>query len=205
MLSPLKLPQIMERGLRYLMVAALPIAVGVFVLADKLVVLLFKSDFTPAVPVLQIIIWTVPLMYASELLGYVVLISNRESRAARSVVVSTLFNVGFNLLLVPRFGFMAAAVMTVVTEAVLVGQHAWTLRSMMRQVNLVTSLLRPLAAAGVMGLLTWWLRAQVPLLANVALSAGAYALLLVLLRAIGSDELRAMRSLRAEREHPVAP
>ncbi|NTV38256.1 MAG: LUD domain-containing protein [Anaerolineales bacterium] len=57
----------------------------------------------------------------------------------------------FNLVLVPRFGFLGAAVMTVVTEAVLVGQYLWILRSTMRQMNWANTLVRPLVAALLMG------------------------------------------------------
>jgi O-antigen/teichoic acid export membrane protein len=197
MAAPEKLPLVLERGLRYLMLLALPIAVGASILAGPLVSFLFKAGFEPAAPILQIIIWTVPLMFTSELLGYVVLITDQERRAARSVLVSTGFNVAFNLLLVPRFGFFAAAVMTVVTEAVLVGQHAWTLRVLMRQINWLATVIRPLAAACLMGVVTLLLRSQTPLLVDIALSAGAYGLFLLMLGSVGRDELTFFRGLRS--------
>jgi O-antigen/teichoic acid export membrane protein len=203
--APEKLPPVLERGLRYLMLVALPIAVGISFLADKLVAFLFKAGFEPAAPILQIIIWTVPLMYTSELLGYVVLITDQERRAARSVLVSTGFNVVFNLLLVPRFGFFAAAIMTVVTEAVLVAQHAWTLRALMRRINWVTTLLRPLVAAALMGVVTVLLRSQVPLLVDILLSAVAYAVLLLGLGSIGREELHFFRGLRSPSKGAVGP
>jgi O-antigen/teichoic acid export membrane protein len=120
--APHTLPAIYERALRYLLALALPIAVGAATLADQIVPFLFKAAYLPAVPALQIVIWVVPLMFASEFLGYVVLIAGDERRAARAVVVRTGFNVVLNLLVVPRYGFLGAAAMTVLTEAVLVGQ-----------------------------------------------------------------------------------
>ena len=200
MRAPERLPLVLERGLRYLMLAALPIAVGVSLLADKLVAFLFQAGFEPAAPILRIIIWTVPLMYSSEMLGYVVLITDQERRAARSVMVSTGLNVLCNLLLVPRFGFYAAAIMTVVTEAVLVGQHAWTLRGLMRRINWMSTMLRPLAAAGLMGVVTLLLRPAIPLVANIVISAGAYGLFLLVLGSVGRDELRFFRAFRAPAE-----
>jgi len=201
--APEKLPVVVERGLRYLMLLALPIAVGASILASQLVAFLFKSGYEPAAPILQIIIWTVPLMFTSELLGYVVLIIDQERRAARSVLVSTGLNVGLNLLLVPRFGFYAAAVMTVITEAVLVAQHAWTLRDLMRQMNWLATVVRPLAAAVLMGIVTLLLRAQAPLLVNIVLSAGTYGLGLVGLGVVGRDELNFFRGLRSPSKEAV--
>jgi O-antigen/teichoic acid export membrane protein len=201
--APHTLPAIYERALRYLLTLALPIAVGAATLANQIVPFLFKAAYLPAVPALQIVIWVVPLMFASEFLGYVVLIAGDERRAARAVVVSTSFNVALNLLIVPRFGFLGAAAMTVLTEAVLVGQYLWMLRGQMRQLDWGRVLLRPLLAALLMGGLAMALRGM-PLLLNVALAALAYTGLLLLLGVVGRDELRFVRSLRRGAESSVS-
>jgi O-antigen/teichoic acid export membrane protein len=201
--APHTLPAIYERALRYLLVLALPIAVGAAALADQIVPFLFKAAYQPAVPALQIVIWVVPLMFTSEFLGYVVLIAGDERRAARAVVVSTGFNVGLNLLVVPRYGFLGAAVMTVLTEAVLVGQYVWMQRAQMRRLDWGRVLLRPLLAALLMGGLALALRG-LPLLLNIALVGLAYGGLLLLLGVVGRDELQFVRGLRRGAESSVS-
>lgn len=193
--APHQLPQIYERALRYLLILALPIAVGTWALADQLVPFLFTADYLPAVPALQILIWVVPFMFASEFLGYVVIIAGQESKVARSVLISTGFNVGLNLLLVPVYGFMGAAVMTVLTEAILVGQYLWLMRPLVRQFNGGLLFVRPLVAALVMGGVSILLLAQVPLLVNIIISGLVYVLGLLLLGVVGRDELRFVRSM----------
>jgi O-antigen/teichoic acid export membrane protein len=202
--APQSLSAIYDRALRYLMVLSLPIAVGVWALADQIVPFLFKAAYLPAVPALRIVIWVVPLMFASEFLGYVVLIAGNERRAACAVIVSTGFNVLLNLLIVPRFGFIGAAVMTVLTEAVLVTQYLWLLRAPMRRLDWGQILLRPLLAALVMCGLVLMLR-ELPLLLNIAVGALIYTGLLVLLGVVGKDELRFVRSLRRRAEGSVVP
>jgi len=189
-----RLTALYERALRYLMIVALPIAVGTTVLADQLVPLLFRAVYLPAVPALQIVIWVVPLMYLSEFLGYVLLIAGQEQRAARAVMLSTGVNVALNFILVPQFGFLAAAVMTVVTEAVLVGQYLWVLSPHLQHMAW-TRLARPLLAALLMGALVWGLR-DLPVWLNAPIAGGVYAGLLLLFRAIGGDEWRFVLSLR---------
>jgi O-antigen/teichoic acid export membrane protein len=184
-----------ERALRYLMVIALPIAAGIWAVADELVPFLFTTSYLPAAAVLRIVIWVVPLMFASEFLGYVVVIRGDEGRVARSVAISTGLNVALNLVLVPRFGLTAAAVMTVATELVLVGQYLWLLRAELRQIDLGRAVGRPLAAALIMSGLVLALH-DLPLVAVVALAALAYAGLLLALGVAGRDELQFLRSLR---------
>jgi O-antigen/teichoic acid export membrane protein len=138
-------------------------------------------------------------MFLSEFLGYVVLIAGAERRVAKAVMLSTGLNVGLNLLLVPRFGFLGAAVMTVVTEAILVGQYLWILRSQMRLLNWGTILVRPLLATFTMGGVVLALHG-LPLLINIAVGALSYGGLLLLFGVLGRDELRFVRGLRRRSE-----
>jgi O-antigen/teichoic acid export membrane protein len=188
-------PLVYGRVIRYLLVIGLPIAVGGAFLAPRIVPFLYGDEYLPAIPALQLVIWVVPLMFLSEFLGYAVIIGGREGRVARSVLVSTGANVALNLALVPRIGLMAAAVMTVVTELILVGQYLWLLRDGMRQVPWGSTLLRPAAAALLMGGCVLLLDA-LPLLLVVAIGAALYGGLLLLLGVLGPDEWRFVRGLR---------
>ena len=191
------LGQIYERVLGYLLIVSLPIAVGGCLLADQVVAFLYGPAYAPAVAGLRIIIWTAPLMFVSEFLGYMVLVNGQERVAARAVLCSTALNVACNLVLVPRFGLAAAAVMTVATEAVLVGQYVWRLRTILATLDLSRSVLRPALAAVLMGVLVVMVRGHLPFLGSVAVGALVYAALLLALRAIGSDEIAFVRAMRA--------
>lgn len=197
--SSVELHQTYARAWRYLLVFAFPIAVGGSVLAGQIVPFLFKDGYLPAIPALQIIIWTVPLIYTSEFLGYVVVINNQERKVAQAVLFSTGFNVLVNLLMVPRFGFVAAAITTVVTEAVLVSQYLWHLRDFIKKMNLQQNVLKPFVAAVLMGCVSLILQAYVPLLVNVAVSGAIYLGLLIALNVIGRDELGFLRELRSNK------
>lgn len=198
------LPSIYERAMRYLLLVSVPITIAVAVLADSLVPFLFKVQFAPAADALKILIWVVPFMYASEFLGYIVLIDGNEKHVARSVSISTVINVVINLLLIPRYGFIAAACMTVLTEVILVMQYVWLLRAPLGKMNWQLTLLRPLLAALLMGVLLYLLRGW-PVFVSAAIGALCYAALLVLMRVLGRDELRFVQSLRRkEAPLPVA-
>lgn len=193
--APAALPTIYATALRYLMCLSLPIAVGGFVLADQIVALLFGAGYRDAGPALAILILVVPLMFASEFLGYVVLIGGAERAVARAVLVSTALNVGCNLLLVPWFGLIGAAIMTVLTELVLVGQYAWYLRQTLAQVDCQRAVLRPLVAAILMGLLALALR-DYSILLVVPLAAALYGTLLLAFGVASLREIQVLRHLR---------
>ena len=196
--DPGNLNRSFERSLRYLMIFAIPSAVGIWVLADQIIPFLFTQSFGPAIPALRIVIWVVPLMFASEFFGYIVVISGKEKIAARSVLVSTGLNVLINFFLVPRYGILAAAAMTLATEAVLVGQYVWVIRKVIGTFDLWHSLLYPLLSALLMGGLVYMLPGVFPLVVNVGIGALVYVVLLVLFRVIGKDEITLLRSLKSD-------
>jgi O-antigen/teichoic acid export membrane protein len=196
-LDPASLPQVYERILRYLLLVALPIAVGGFILAEPLIGLLFGAEYAPAAPLLAILIWVLPLMFLTEFLGYVVVIAGRESRVARAIIISSSINIAANLLLIPRYGVLAAAIITVVTELVLLSQYLWMLRDMLGQLHW-GALLRTSAAVLTMAALVYLAR-ELPVLATVALGGALYGGLLLAMRVVGPDEASFVRGLLAAR------
>ncbi len=198
--SPARLSPIVMRVLRYLITMSLPMAMGVWALAGQLVTFLYTSSYRPAVPALQIILWVVPFMFLSEFLGYVVLVTGREKIAARSVMISTGFNVALNLWVVPHFGFIGAAIMTVATEAVLVCQYVVALFELLRKMNWINILVRPLLATLFMGLVVITVRSDMPFFVNVVIGAFSYAVFLFVLGAVGKDDFRFVREIRSPSE-----
>lgn len=191
--APERLTGMYARALRFLWTAAFPIAVGGWLLAGDLVPFLFDSAYTDAAVALGILIWAVPLMYTTEFLGYVILIANRERLVARSVLISTGLNVLANVITVPIFGFVGAAVITLVTETILVCQYLWLLRDQLRGMDLNRSFLRPLLAAGLMGLVVSLLPADWHVVLKIATGAGVYGLCLLPLGLLSREDLALLR------------
>jgi O-antigen/teichoic acid export membrane protein len=195
--------EVVQRTLKYLLILSLPIAVGGSLLSADLVRLLFTDSFLASAPALQILIWAVPLMFVSEFLGYLALVTGDERRVARALLASTAFGVALNLVLVPRLGFMAAAATTVATEAVLVGQYVWSMRPLMRSLAWQPTLGRPLLATALMGAVLIWIPA-LPVLVSVPIGALVYGCALLATGAIDRAELHFIRRLAAPRSSSPA-
>ncbi|HHY57688.1 MAG TPA: flippase [Chloroflexi bacterium] len=194
---PETLPAIHERMLRYLLMIALPIAVGGWVLAPTIVEFLYGADYSAAALPLSILIWVVPLMFVTEFLGYVIVVSGAERRVAWAIAISTTVNVSLNALLIPVYGLLAASILTVVTEAILAAQYLWVLREKLSHINWSLALLRPLAAAAAMGVVVFLLRdLYLPL--DVLVGALVYGGLLLLFGVIGKPEFDLVQGMRRQ-------
>jgi len=194
---PETLPAIHERMLRYLLMIALPIAMGGWVLAPAIIDFLYGADCAAAALPLSILIWVIPFMFVTEFLGYVIVVSGAERRVAWAIAVSTTVNVSLNALLIPIYGLLAASILTVVTEGVLLTQYAWVLRDKLSHVNWNLALLRPLAAAAVMGVVVFLLR-EFFLPLNILIGALVYGGLLLMLGVIGKPEFELVQGMRRQ-------
>ncbi len=208
--APERLASTCASALRYLMLVALPVAVGGCLMAERLVLFLYTGEYLPTSSVLRIVIWVVPLMFTSEFLQYVALVRGQERLVARSVAVSTGMNVILNLLLIPHFGILAAAAVTVVTELVLVVQYAWIQRALVQQVDWSRVVWRPLLAALLMGSLAYALN-DVPLLVVLPVAVLVFVGLALLLGLVTRGEFDSLRAVTvssaasASRRAPVEP
>lgn len=112
--------------LKSLIIASLPIAVFGSVFAAPIVDILYSAEFAPAVPVLRVLLWSLPLSFSLESLGRVAAAVGLEHRAARIDVTSAGVSVLLNLVLVPTIGIVGAALALILSRAYRVVRY-WSL------------------------------------------------------------------------------
>ncbi|MFQ5460575.1 MAG: oligosaccharide flippase family protein, partial [Anaerolineae bacterium] len=181
------------RAVRWLLSLALPISLLTTFLAEDLVRILGGAEYLPAgAIVLQVMIWFLPLSFANGIAQYVLLALNRQRLVTPSFVVAVAFNVGANLWAIPRYGYVGAAVVTILSELALLVPFTWALRDLGTP-PLVVAIWRPAMATSLMGAvlvgLTWPPVATPPLVAAI-LAAAVYAVALVRLGGITPDDRR---------------
>jgi O-antigen/teichoic acid export membrane protein len=189
-----------ERVKRLLQIAADYLSVTSFgalafaiVAAEPIIRLLFGPHFVEAAPALPILMGAFVLISFGFLAGNMIIVLRLQRVFFRYALLALVFNVALNLALVPEYGFLAAAWVTVATEAVVVSLSA---RAVLRKIEFVPSVNRigrAAAAALGMGLLIWALRsAGAPLGVLAATAVVAYPLLLLALRAVQREEIVAV-------------
>jgi O-antigen/teichoic acid export membrane protein len=105
-----------HRSLKYLLIAALPLAVYTSMLASPIITTLYGAKYQPAAAALQLLIWATVFIFATQ--AAYTFLDNVDRRRFTVWVfgISLALNVGLNLLLIPRYGYMAAAATTVLSE-----------------------------------------------------------------------------------------
>jgi O-antigen/teichoic acid export membrane protein len=197
-------PERVRRLLRvtadYLAMVSLPAFAFTLAAADPIVRLLYGDDFAGAANSLRILMAAFVPVCFMFLSGNMLIALGRQRALIGSALAALAVNVALNLALLPHYGYVAAAWATLATELLVLGLTA---RIVLRDVG---GRLRPgripkasIAAAAMgalVGALNW---AGAPLVALLGAAAVAYPALLLAVRAVERDELRAL----AHRESPA--
>jgi len=160
------------------LVAGVPVVVGGAILAPRLIELVAGEDFDQAVEPLQILLAAGTLAWVNGVFGYALIAKERQASALWLNVLGLTFNVGLNLALVPAYGIVAAAVITVASEVLILGGSYLLMRRNFGFFPSPGILLPALAAAAAMGVALWPLRGG-PFLALAPLGAAIYLGLLL--------------------------
>jgi O-antigen/teichoic acid export membrane protein len=197
--DPPRLRQVVRLALQLLVTASLGGLAVAVVLAEPIVVLLFGEDFRAAAPALPIFAGSFVVITLGYVTGTLVLIFELHRRFALFALLGLLVNVGLNLLLLPRYGFLAAAWTTLATEIVVTGPVFWmVLRRMPPGVVPWQATMRLVGAAtGTAGALWALDAAGVPFGILLVLAAPLYGGLALATRGVEPSMIRELLGSRA--------
>jgi O-antigen/teichoic acid export membrane protein len=182
-------------ALKLLVSTALALAVLVTFVAFDLTLWLWGPAFVPHSAIaLSILIWFLPLSFFNGLTQYVLIAAGRQRRITAAFAITAAFNVAANMALIPRFGYPAAAAVTVASEVVLLVPFLLAVRRQVPLRPVIVAAMRPLPAAATMAatlaLLSLWSR---PL--ALATSLVVFPIALWSSRAFDQAERRLLRDL----------
>lgn len=182
------------RSAEYLTVASLGGLAVALAVAEPITVLLYGEGFAAAAPALPVLGGAFVFICFGYLTGNLILIAGLQRKLIAVGLVGLFVNVVGNVALVPLWGFMGAAWMTLATEAAVVSLSAVILAGAVGLGNPDRSrLLRVFAAASILAAALFGLDAVgVPLAGVLAAAALGYPALIVSVGGIGVEELRGL-------------
>ncbi len=107
-----------ETALVYSLVLYVPAAVGLVLVAQPFIELIFGQEYSGAVVVLQILCVYIVLQAITQVTTNGLDFLGRARERAIIKIITSVANVGFNVLLIPRIGVVGAAIATAITYSV---------------------------------------------------------------------------------------
>jgi O-antigen/teichoic acid export membrane protein len=186
---------LVRRTFKYQLVMALPIAVGLALLAPRVIPFLFHGgSFVQAGGALRILSLGLPLIFLNLTARYVLTALDAQRSYLIAIAIGLVVNVALSAALARPLGFTGACVGLLGGELAVFIACQRTLGRYVPVSAVLLELGRPAIAAAGMGLVVSGMRSG-SLLALPVVGAAVYVLLLMALDVVGKDELQVLRGV----------
>ena len=144
---------ISKRTMNFILCFAIPISLGVILLIDPLVKLLFGENFIPSISVTRIMAPLIFFSGCSGFLGGVVLFSQGKDKIylARTIIASV-SDLILNFIFIPKHGAFGAALATTITEGLILVIDICFLFTFIKELHVAKNLVQFSLAAVFMGI-----------------------------------------------------
>jgi len=107
-----------EKSIKYMVIFGIPIATLITILANKIILLIYGESYFPSVIALQILIWTVPLIFIDSAFAYLFSSMNKQVTVAKIMAIVALFNILLNIILIPIYSYIGASFVTLASDLI---------------------------------------------------------------------------------------
>jgi O-antigen/teichoic acid export membrane protein len=183
-----------QKALSYLTMVSIPLVLTTIFLSDSWMVFFFGSAFTNSTPSLKILILTLPFIFLNYVLINTLIALNLEKMITWGSGLAILFNVGLNLVFLPRYGYLGASWTTVATEMLLSVCFLGFLQRFFFRLPLLRTTLKLGLSGVLMGLPLWGLQSGPPTVVWIVAFL-AYGSGLILFRLVTLEDWRFLKRI----------
>jgi len=193
--DPDRVRRLVQRAAELLMMISLPVLATTIALSGPIVHVMFGPAFAGTAAVLPVLMIAFVSICFGSLAGFLAPLLNLNWRLAIYSAIGAAANIGLNVWLIPKYGALGSAWVTVVTEVLtmtlMLGTALFTLRLRVKPWRLLATALVAAVMTGAMAL-----AAPLGLIPAGVIGAVVYVAGLFALRVLDLDELRSLRAQR---------
>ena len=183
-----------QKSFKYLSIVGLPIAVGTTILADKIILIIYQSEFAQSIIALQILIWVIPIIFLTYLFGTMLSSINKQIISMKIIFIATIANIGLNLLLIPRYSYVGASMATVITELIPLILCFYFISKFIYKIQIHKVFAKPIIASITMGSFILFFN-NMNLFLLICISTILYFGILILLRTFSKEEFNLFKEV----------
>ena len=185
---------ISEKSFKYLFLLALPLALGITLLADKIILLFYGQQFSNSIIALQILAWNIILFFLWFNGAFILVVANKQNLWAVATVSTALVNIIANLLLIPPLSHVGAAIATIISGSLcVIVVFCFVFVETDFSIKYL-DLIKALAASLVMGIFVYQFK-ELNLISVIILAAVLYFFVLYLIRAFSDEDMRLFKQI----------
>lgn len=183
--------EIANKTFKVFCIVVVPIIIGTWFLASDIVAIVSGTGFQESAPVLRILIFALGFIFFGSYFNMLLVVGNAQKKLMQTLIFAAFFNIGLNLLLIPRLSYIGAASTALATEMLVVLLTGFLVRRHIRYTPSFENIPRVLFSGAAMAVVLFLLEPYSFLLSGFV-GMGTYLGMLWLTRAISPDEVASL-------------
>jgi O-antigen/teichoic acid export membrane protein len=186
-----------NRSIFYLMFIAMPLSVGTILVADQVIGPVFGLQYVKAILPLQILMSAMVLIFLAFAIGAMLNAGNRQARHTIHLAIVALFNLVANLILIPMYTYIGAAVAALLSYVLLL-ILGWSVIGSLVQYDkkyLALSFVRIAVSCVVMGLVVTMVKPYIHVALAIPMGALVYVIAIYLVGGLTKQDINQFKNL----------
>ena len=172
-----------RQTIRIMALVAIPAVVGICILSDEVIGILYEPEYAECVPVLRVLVWALLVEFLNPFLSHALFAQGKQSKSMQVAGISLVINSVLTGFLVYHFSIVGAALGTVLGGLVATACYSYFL--MPKKDLIATGFVFARVATAAIGLgVALWFAQSAALGMKIALATLVYTLLLFVVGAI---------------------
>lgn len=183
-----------EKTFYYMLIAAVPMAIGLNMVASRVILFFYGEQFSPSIMALQLLVVAEALLFIHYIMGFMLNAIDKQHLFTIVTGIYAAANVALNLIFIPRYSYIGAGAVAVITQAIAVITLYYLCTINGYGLNLPKLLFKPAVAAAAMAAALAAMK-SVHLLIAVPAAAAVYVAALAITKGIGKEETEVIRKI----------
>ncbi len=111
--------QVYRQGNIAMLLLGLLVMTAIWLSANWLVILLFGEAYKDAVPLIKILVFTIPILFVAYSVGATLVTQEHMKTKVKIMGMIAVINISLNIILIPNYGAVGAAIATVLSNLIL--------------------------------------------------------------------------------------
>lgn len=191
-----KLEKVFSKTFKYLLLISLPISFGISVLADKIILLMYKEEYLGAIPALMILAFMTIFVFLNFVTGTLLNAINKQKTNMYIDACGMILNISLNCFLIPLFSLSGAAFASVITISFLLFLRMQRIKKFLK-FNfscLFKDAFKIIFSAFLISLFLFFFKNFIPLIFLIFLAIFFYFLILFLIKGFDKEDLKMIKN-----------
>lgn len=199
-----KFETISNNTFKLFVVLVIPMVVSILFFAREIIWVIGGSDFAESVKILRILVLALALIFFGHFLSTALIVNNMQKKLMYVFAFAAVCNITLNLIFIPKFSYLAAAYISVITELLVVVISFYVIVTKLKYYPRMDKISGVLLAGLGMTLVFLTFHGQLFVIAGMA-GAIVYGILLWKFNVITSSEIYSLITKKGIKEYEELP